>query len=487
MDAADDTAGDGWAMSRAAAVVPATAVRGAELGCEVAPRVLAALLRRNGDRAECEDAVGDALLAAATQWPADGIPDDPGGWLIRVASRKLLDAQRRDAARRRREQQVFDEPTENAVTPVSAPTGPEGDDTLDLLLRCAHPALRDVSQVALTLRAVLGLSTAQIAAAFLVGEATMAQRISRAKSTIRAAGGRFAAPAPAERTDRLPAVRHVLYLMFTAGHTAASGDRLIDGTLAAEAIRLAELLHTDAPGDVDTAGLLALLLLTQARSAARTDPDGELVPLDEQDRTRWDRRLITRGIRLVERALPSGRVGPYQLQAAIAAVHAEAGTAADTDWLQITVLYRMLAAVAPSPTVQLNLAVAVGMAHGPAAGLAALAPLLTRPDQGNHRVPAAQAHLLERAGRFDAARDAFDRAARMTQSIPEQRYLNRRAARLPVTGTVDPGPGRQSSSLLSSSLSSSFASSSSSEPSASSSSSSALSRPMASSTDWTST
>lgn len=431
---------EGAATAAGGAGGPTTAVPGAEFYREVAPRVLAALLRRSGDRAACEDAVGDALLAAATQWPTDGTPDDPGAWLIRVASRKLLDAHRRDAARRRREQQSFDEPSETAAYTGTAPAGPSGDDTLELLLRCAHPALPDVSQVALTLRAVLGLTTAQIAAAFLVGEATMAQRISRAKSTVRAAGARFIAPSPEERTDRLPAVRHVLYLMFTAGHTTASGDRLIDGTLAAEAIRLAELLHEEDPGDADTAGLLALLLLTRARSSARTDPDGELVPLDDQDRTRWDRRLITRGTGLLEQALPVGRIGPYQLQAAIAAVHGQAGTAADTDWLQITVLYRMLVTVAPSPTVQLNLAVAVGMAHGPAAGLAALAPLLTGTDKRNHRVPAAQAHLLERAGRFDAARDAFARAARMSQSIPEQRYLNHRAARLPVTGTVDPGP-----------------------------------------------
>ncbi len=392
-----------------------------------APHVLAALLRRSGDVEACEDAVQEALLAAVRQWPGEGRPDDPRAWLIRVASRKLIDDQRRRQASAARELHVARwEPTDATVARSAEQEGAQahGDDTLHLLLLCAHPSLSDSSRVALTLRAVAGLSTAQIAAVFLVPEATMAQRISRAKATLREAGAQFRPPTHLDLPGRLQAARHVLYLTFTAGHTAARGQALLDVDLAAEAIRLAERLHRLLPDDGETAGLLALMLLTHARAPARTDASGDLVPLDEQDRSLWDREEISRGTRLIETTLASGPVGPLQLQAAIAAVHAEARSAAETDWLQITMLYRLLDRVAPSPTVSLNLAVAVGMAHGPRAGLHALAPVLDDGDQRrNHRVHAANGHLLDMAGDTSAARDAYARAAALTQSIPEQRYL----------------------------------------------------------------
>jgi len=395
------------------------------------PHVLAALLRRTRDVEACEDAVQEALLAAARQWPRQGAPDNPRAWLIRVASRRLVDEQRRRRADAAREQHIAEH------TPAAAPvtrseqdgTPYDGDDTLEMLLLCAHPELSDPSRVALTLRAVAGLSTAQIAAVFLVPEATAAQRISRAKTTIRAAGTRFRPPTRTDLAERLHAVRHVLYLTFTAGHTTRTGPDLLDVDLEGEAIRLTERLHRALPDDPETAGLLALMLLTHARTQARLDRHGDLIPLGEQDRTLWDGELIARGTRLVEAALPEGPVGPFQLQAAIAAVHAEAGAATDTDWLQITMLYRMLDDAAPSPTVALNLAVAIGMAHGPQAGLAALTPLLERDDQRrNHRIHAAHAHLLDLAGDAVGARAAYTRAARLTQSLPEQRYLNRKAA-----------------------------------------------------------
>ncbi|GAB3518020.1 sigma factor-like helix-turn-helix DNA-binding protein [Arthrobacter monumenti] len=403
------------------------------------PYILAALLRRSGDFETCEDAVQEALLAAAAQWPSQGTPDNPRAWLIRVASRKLIDLQRSHAARTQREidaavQAPAD--TRNVESADSAALRHGGDDTLQMLLLCAHPALSEASQLALTLRAVAGLSIAQIAAGFLVPEATMAQRISRAKATLRTAGARFQPPTWDGLPGRLRVVRHVLYLAFNEGYTTSSGTILVDTGLAREAIRLAERLHRSVPDDTETSGLLALMLLTHARTSARIGADGDLVPLAEQDRTRWDRDMIARGTALIEEALPAGDVGPFQLQAAIAAVHGEAATSAATDWMQITILYRMLDHCAPSPTVTLNLAIAVGMAHGPAAGLDALAPLLERSDQQrNHRVHAARAHLLELAGDTVAAKDAFDLAARLTSSIPEQRYLNRKAGRLrPLPG-----------------------------------------------------
>jgi RNA polymerase sigma factor (sigma-70 family) len=395
------------------------------------PYVLAALLRRSGDFGACEDAVQEALLAAASQWPGQGVPDNPRGWLIRVASRKLIDHQRNQAARDQRELEAATRApggTDLVESAAGPALEPPGDDTLRLLLLCAQPALSEASRVALTLRAVGGLTTAQIAAGFLVPEATMAQRISRAKSTLRAAGARLEPVTHRDVSDRLHAVRHVLYLVFNEGYTRSSGDTLVDPGLAGEAIRLSERLHLALPDDSETSGLLALMLLTHARTPARTIRRADLVPLAEQDRSLWDRSLITRGTTLVERALATGPVGPFQLQAAIAAVHDEAATAEATDWLQITMLYRMLERLAPSVTVTLNLAIAIGMAHGPEAGLTALAPLLCRADQErSHRVHAAHAHLLELAGDDAAAEAAYRLAARLTNSIPEQRYLNRRA------------------------------------------------------------
>lgn len=389
--------------------------------------VLAALLRRSGDFGACEDAVQEALLAAARQWSEEGVPADPKAWLVRVASRRLVDARREVTARERREEADAARTPAPDPDPLASAAG-TGDDTLRMCMLCAHPDLSDVSRVALTLRAVAGLSTAQVAACFLVPESTMAQRISRAKATIKATGAPFAPPTEQDAAARLHAVRHVVYLIFTSGYAQPSGEDLRDVALEREAIRLAERLHRAVPRDTETAGLLALLLITHARADARTDARGDLVPLAQQDRGRWDHAAITRGVRLVEETLPRGSVGPFQLQAAIAAVHGEAATADETDWPQTVALYRLLARIAPSPVVSLNLAAAVGMAEGPEAGLAELAPLLDDAALARgHRVHAVRAHLLERAGDREGAREAYRTAARLTQSIPEQRYLNRRA------------------------------------------------------------
>jgi RNA polymerase sigma factor (sigma-70 family) len=399
-----------------------------------APDVLAALLRRSGDFDAAEDAVQEALLAAARQWPAGGPPDDPKAWLVRVASRRLLDQRRADLARADRELRVTRQTLPDALLApaADAPDGGERDDSLTLLLLCCHPALTRPSQVALTLRAVGGLSTAQIARAFLVPEATMAQRIARAKARLGQVGARFTPPSADELPGRVAAVAHVLYLIFTEGHTASTGRGLTDLSLAEEAIHLTRRLHRHLPAVDEVTGLLALMLLTHARRAARTRPDGSLVPLAEQDRSRWDRAAIAEGVALVEAALPAGPVGPYQLQAAIAAVHAEAPGAADTDWAQIETLYRMLDAIAPGPAVTLNHAVAVAMVDGPAAGLARLEPLLQdRQLRHHHRLHAVQAHLLEMAGKDAEARSAYATAARLATSIPEQRYLNAKASRRP--------------------------------------------------------
>ena len=383
---------------------------------EESPHVLAALLRRYGDFEACEDAVQEALAAAARQWPADGVPDNPRGWLVTVGSRRLVDARRADRARTARELADAELPAEGPIT--------ERDDSLALLLLCCHPALSRPSQVALTLRSVGGLTTDQIARAFLVPESTMAQRISRAKARLREVDAPFAVPPPAELPARVEAVAHVLYLVFTEGHTATGGAGLTDVSLVAEAVRLTRRLHALLPEESEVAGLLALMLLTDARRPARLDKHGALVPLAEQDRTRWRRDLVAEGITLVEAALPAGPVGPYQLQAAIAAVHAEAVTAADTDWAQIELLYAMLAELAPGPVVTLNRAVAVAEVHGPEAGLAMVDPLLEDPGlRRTHRVHAVRAHLLERAGLLDEARAAYAEAARLATNLPEQRYL----------------------------------------------------------------
>ena len=397
------------------------------------PEVLSALVRRHGHFDACEDAVQEALLAAAAQWPVQGWPDNPKAWLMTVASRRLTDQLRRNAARRRREE------AEAARTPPpldgadfgDAGSPPARDDTLTLLFLCCHPALSPASQVALTLRAVGGLSTAEIAGAFLVPEATMAQRISRAKQRIKAAGATFELPPRAEHARRLGVVVHVLYLIFNEGYTATSGTQLVRAELTAEAIRLARQLHRVVPGNNEVAGLLALMLLTDARRAARTAPDGSLVPLSEQDRTLWNADAIAEGVDLVTRALSTGPLGPYQLQAAIAAVHDEAPTAEATDWPQILALYALLERVAPNPMATLNRAVALAMVQGPAAGLAVLDTLSTDDRiAASHHLLSVRAHLLEMAGDHDAARAGYREAARRTTSEPERRHLLTRAARL---------------------------------------------------------
>jgi RNA polymerase sigma factor (sigma-70 family) len=374
--------------------------------------------------------VQEALLAAAVQWPAEGIPGNPRSWLVSVAARRLIDQWRSDDARRNREVIAAHEQPSVAPAADHEDAGAR-DDTLSLLFLCCHPALTEASQVALTLRAVGGLTTAQIARAFLVPEATMGQRISRAKQRLKASGTPLTLESR-QPAEALAAVLHVLYLIFNEGYTATSGPRLGDSELAGEAIRLTRAVHRLRPDDGEVAGLLALMLLTDARRAARTRRDGALVPLAEQDRDRWDAAAIAEGTELITRALATAPIGPYQLEAAIAAVHDEAAVAADTDWRQILALYRLLERVKPSPVVRLNLAVAAAMVHGPLAGLDLLSSLdgderMT----GYHRVAAVRGHLLEMAGEHDAARASYLLAARRTTSLPERRYLESRAARCP--------------------------------------------------------
>jgi RNA polymerase sigma factor (sigma-70 family) len=404
---------------------------------EVAPQVLGALVRRCGQFDACEDAVQEALLAATVQWPVEGVPDRPRSWLLTVASRALVDAWRADSARRRRETVAAHDPTDYALAadPAGIPDadlpGADRDDTLVLLFLCCHPALSPPSQLALTLRAAGGLTTAQIAAAFLVPEATIAKRISRAKRRIRAAGARFELPAQPQRTERLGVVLHVLYLIFNEGYTTSSGPALQRTDLIAEAIRLTRLLHRLLPGEAEVAGLLALMLFTDARGAARTDPDGRIVPLADQQRDRWGTAVIAEGQAILTRTLGTGPVGPYQLQAAIAALHDEAPTAGATDWPQILALYDVLTTVAPGPVVTLSRAVALAHVHGPRAGLALLGTLDTDERMAHtHRLEAVRAHLLEQAGDITAARHSYLQAAKITASLPEQRYLELRAARL---------------------------------------------------------
>ena len=392
---------------------------------ELAPQVLAAIARRHGRFDLAEDATQEALIAAAQQWPGQGVPENPRGWLIAVATRRVIDALRAEASRTRREV------TAVAQEPPPGADVPDEDDTLTLLFLCCHPALSPPSQLALTLRAVGGLTTTEIATAFLVPEATMAQRISRAKSAIAEAGGRFEPPRDDERAARLAVVLHVLYLMFNEGYTATSGEQLQRRELAREAIRLTRMTRALLPEDGEVAGLLALMLLTHARTRAREGSDGTLIPLAEQDRRRWDSALITEGVGLIEHTLSSAPLGPYQLQAAIAAVHAEAATAADTDWPQVLKLYDLLDALAPSPVVTLNRAVAVAMVDGPRAGLAGLAALADdRRLAGHHRLASVRAHLQEMAGDREAALTGYEDAARRTTSTAERRYLQARAQRL---------------------------------------------------------
>jgi RNA polymerase sigma factor (sigma-70 family) len=397
---------------------------------QMAPQVLGALVRRYGHFDLCEDAVQEALLAAATQWPEQGLPDRPKAWLITVASRRLADQLRSESARRRREDTIAAQAPDDTD---DRPAAGEQDDTLRLLFLCCHPALTPASQVALTLRAVGGLTTAEIAKAFLVPEATMAQRISRAKQRIKADGARFDLPPEDERGERLRVVLHVLYLVFNEGYTATSGPDLQRGDLTAEAIRLARMVHRLLPDDGEVTGLLALMLLTDARRPARTGPGGELVPLAEQDRSLWNAEAIAEGVALVTETLADAPIGPYQVQAAIAAVHDEAARAEDTDWPQILELYRLLERLPPggNPVVTLNHAVALAMVEGPQAGLDLLATLdADERLADHHRLDAVRAHLQEMAGDVDAARASYRKAARGTTSVPERRYLEGRAGRL---------------------------------------------------------
>ncbi len=405
---------------------------------ELTPQVLGALTRRYGMFDLCEDAVQEALLAAATQWPAEGVPDNPRAWLLTVAARRLTDQIRSDSARRRRE--------EGAEITLAAPPADdeslgERDDSLTLLFLCCHPALTAPSQIALTLRSVGGLTTAQIASAFLVPEATMAQRISRAKKALVSAGAQFRMPGAAEFGARLAAVLHVLYLVFNEGYTTTSGTELTSADLTAEAIRLTRQLRVLLPEDGEVAGLLALQLLTEARRPARVGEGGALIPLAEQNRAQWDQALVAEGVALVSDALTRTDLGPYQVQAAIAAVHDEAPDTDSTDWPQILGLYAVLEQIAPNPMVTLNRAIALAMVRGPQAGLT----LLTALDgdervAGHHRLPAVRAHLHELAGDLDTARAEYLAAARRTTSLPERRYLERKAAGLPQD-TTDRPPG----------------------------------------------
>ncbi len=389
---------------------------------ELAPQVLGVLVRRHGRFDACEDAVQEALLSAAHGWP-DALPANPLGWLITTANRRLIDTWRNESARQRREH------TAAALQPEPVPMTGQ-DDTLSLLVLCCHPSLTPPAQVALTLRAVGGLTTAEIARGLLVPETTVAQRISRAKARIKASGAAFREPSHSDLAQRIPAVLHVLYLIFNEGYTASSGSALHRVELTTEALRLTRALHARLPEDGEVAGLLALMLLTDARRPARARPNGALVPLAEQDRSLWDSAAITEGVDLITATLSTAAPGPYQLQAAIAAVHDEATHADDTDWRQILGLYEILSALAPGPMVTLSRIVAIAMVRGPAVALlqldaAADDPALT----GHHRLDAVRAHLLEQAGQPEAAREHYRRAALHALSVPERNYLRHRATR----------------------------------------------------------
>ncbi len=398
---------------------------------ELAPQVLGAAMRRFRDFAACEDAVQEALIAAAAQWPRAGVPDNPRGWLIHVALRRMTDHVRSEIARRNREAAAADDFPLVVAPAVYAEPGIDPDDTLVLLFMCCHPSLSSASAIALTLRAVGGLTTGEIAKAFLVPEATMAQRISRAKQSIEASQTPFGMPDAEERAQRLSSVLHVLYLIFNEGYTSSSGESLHRTDLSNEAIRLTRAVRVLLPDDAQVAGLLALMLLTDARRAARTGPLGELIPLDEQDRALWDREAIAEGVALVTAALSSGPVSEYQLLAAIAALHDEAPRAEETDWPQILALYCVLRRMSDNPVIELNHAIATAMVEGPRAGLVLLESL-DKDERlaGSHRLSAARAHLLERAGERADAIVLYREAAARTTSIPERNYLMMRAGRL---------------------------------------------------------
>ena len=400
---------------------------------DLTPRVLAAVARRHGDFDAAEDAVQESLIAAAQQWPASGVPSNPRGWLYRVAMRRLTDLARSEVARRRREEAVGDEASaiEWVVPAVFGEMRADEDDSLMLLFMCCHPALTSSSAIALTLRAVGGLTTAEIANAFFTPEATMAQRISRAKQSIKTSKIPFAMPTDTDRDDRLASVLHVLYLIFNEGYSSSIGEQLNRTDLSNEAIRLTRMLHAQLPGNGEVTGLLALMLLTDARRLARTGPSGELIPLDEQDRAKWDQRLIKEGTALVSAAFSGGLIGAYQLQAAIAAVHDRADRAEDTDWRRIVELYTALDAIASNPMVRLNRAIAVAMVEGPERGLELVNALAVGGTlEGHYRLDAVRAHFYEMSGDDARAIEAFRAAARRTASTPERDYLEMKAARL---------------------------------------------------------
>ena len=397
---------------------------------ELAPQVLGAVIRRFHDFASAEDAVQEALIAAITQWPHEGVPDNPRGWLIQVASRRMTDQLRSDIARQRRETAVMLE-SELVAPAVALEPDMNHDDTLILFFMCCHPALTPSSAIALTLRAVGGLTTGEIAHAFMVPEATMAQRISRAKQSVKASGVPFSLPTQQEQVQRLHSVLHVLYLVFNEGYTSSSGPDLQRLELSHEAIRLTRSVYKLLPQNSEVAGLLALMLLTDARRTARSGAGGELIPLDKQDRSLWDQAEISEGTALLTDALSKGSIGAYQLQAAIAAVHDEAARSEDTDWPQILALYELLKSTSDNPMIVLNHAIAAAMVHGPSKGLELLTALDADPRlTEHHRLDAVRAHLLEMAGDHPAAIMLYRRAASRTTSIPERNYLTTQAARL---------------------------------------------------------
>ena len=409
---------------------------------ELTPQVLGAVVRRFRDFAAAEDAVQEASLAAAMQWSGEGLPDNPRAWLTQVAFRRLTDQIRRDSARRLRESEVS-----LGASPLVEPNvdlAPNEDDTLVLLFMCCHPSLTQSSAIALTLRAVGGLTTAEIAHTFLVPEATMAQRISRAKQTIKTSGIPFQMPTVAERAQRLRSVLHVLYLIFNEGYTSSGGSELQRTDLSQEAIRLTRIVRELQPHDTEVAGLLALMLLTDARRCARTTPEGDLVPLSQQDRSLWNKDQIAEGVALISETLPQGAVGPYQLQAAIAAVHDEAARAEETDWPQILALYDVLRRMSDNPMVRLNRAIAVAMVYGPGKGLELLEELgMDTRIANHHRLFAVRAHLLELGGEFAAAIKNYRAAAARTGSLPERNYLLTQAAQLEGQGEENSKPQKK--------------------------------------------
>lgn len=398
---------------------------------DLTPQVLGALMRRFDDLAACEDAVQEALVAATERWPRQGVPRNPGGWLIRVASRRMIDHLRSEDARRSREAAVAEDAPAIVEGPGPGPPRPGGDDSLALLFMCCHESLTPASAIALTLRAVGGLTTREIASAFMVPTATMGQRISRAKGSIRDSGVAFRLPPPDERARRLPAVLHVLYLMFNEGYASSLGPNLQREELSGEAIRLVHMMRRELPEDPEVAGLLALMLLTDARRPARTGAHGELVPLAEQNRSLWRESMIAEGVALVDDAFSRGRVGKYQIQAAVAALHDQAASVEDTDWPQILALYGVLERVSPSPMVTLSRAVAVAMVHGPGAALQVLEGLDDEGRlEGHHRLEAVRGHLLHMAGRAEEARIAYEIAAGRADNVQERDYLLLKVAEL---------------------------------------------------------